>query len=137
MVLVGSLVATYLLSGLILGVVRTLLSVILSRFDGRPMRIDLSIPGFPIDFVLVSKEQHFKQLLSVTDRLDVVPYDALPPLFGAFFRTSRFRSELDQSWFVAFTQNKDAAGARRDVIARALDKSPHTREDVLKACLVV
>lgn len=130
--LVGVLVGMLLLSGLMMGIARTLLSVVLSKLDGRPVRIDLPVPGFPIDIVLVSKEAHFKELLSVTHRLDAVPYAALPPLFGKFFRTSRFRSELDQGWFIAFTQDKNASNARREVIVAALDKDPHTRDDVLK-----
>lgn len=131
-VLVGALVGLLLFSGLLLGVTRTLASVILSFIDGRPMRFDLPIPGFPLDVVLVTKEEHIKVLNKANARLSAVPYDSLQPLFRMFFRTSRFHSELDGSWFVAFTQDKDDALARRTIIANALDKEPHTWDDVLK-----
>lgn len=132
LVFAAALVGLFLLSRLLLGVTRTVLSVILHFIDKRPIRVDLPIPGFPVDIVLVSDEQHMHILNKDNARLSAVPYDSLQPLFGKFFVTSRFHSDLDDTWFVAFTQDKEDAMARRKIIETALDKDPHTWDDVLK-----
>ena len=45
---------------LALGVARTLVGLAGAAVGARPMRIDLPIPGFPIDVVLVSKPEQIQ-----------------------------------------------------------------------------
>ena len=47
-------------AALALGVWRTLLSLVGAAVSGRPARIDLPIPGFPIDLVIVSKPEQIQ-----------------------------------------------------------------------------
>ncbi len=131
------------LRGLIFGIVRTVASLILAHLDGRPVRLDIPIPGFPIDLVNVTDLNQIAMLNHHPGigRVHSFETDKLPPWVQFFFKTTRFLSLVDGSWFLPFENNTSKSGyaARRQIIVDALSKSPHTQDDVKKAspCLIM
>lgn len=126
------LVVLFTLRALLLGTARTVASVILHFFDQRPIRIDLPIPFFPVDVVLIKDPDQIRYITSVADRLDGVAFKHLQPWARTFFSTTRFHSGLDNSWFVPFVTDVKAARRRRHVIENALADKRHTLHDIQK-----
>eukprot|EP00884_Botryococcus_braunii_P007946 jgi/Botrbrau1/17152/Bobra.0157s0046.1 len=120
---------------LIWSVLRTITSVILNRFDARPVRIDLRIPRFPIDMVFVTKADHIKEINRSPDvtRLSAFGFPKLPPWAQKYFPSTRFLTRKDYSWFLPLDPESilEHYPRRRKFYEDSFNKAPHTKEDIL------
>eukprot|EP00884_Botryococcus_braunii_P007945 jgi/Botrbrau1/17151/Bobra.0157s0045.1 len=128
----------FLFRALVIGIARTIVSVILGLLRGTPIRVDLPIPFFPVDIVLVNKPEHISAIASspptIVGRLHSCDTEKLPPWAKIFFGSSRFFSRLDGTWFIPFeNETKETRYASRlQLMTDALSARPHTKADLQK-----
>ncbi|KAK9827964.1 hypothetical protein WJX81_002557 [Elliptochloris bilobata] len=104
-----------------------------SLIGDRPIRINLPIPGFPIDIVSVSEAEHIQVLkgIAACGRIHEVPSKDLPKWVQLYFSATRFWDKENDRWFVPFEGENDLYAARRGTIVSLLEKG-YDNDDVTK-----
>lgn len=132
-----ALLVSFILFGeFIWSVVLTISSVILSRWDHRPIRVDLRIPKFPIDIVMVTKADQIKAINGSADVSRVSgsgPFASLPPWVQKYFPSTRFLNLEDTTWFLPLDPVSDVSNyhGRRKFYDDSLTNEPHTTKDII------
>ena len=106
-----------------------------AKAAGKPIRIDLTVLGIPVDVVLVADPAQIQAMEANPGlaRLHAVPTSALPRWAQLYVRGGRFYDAHRDEWFAAFEPDSPGSNYQQRIAAIADQlASMYKKDDVTK-----